>query len=123
MDIVYIRGLEVKTVIGVYDWERKIRQPVSIDLDMARDTTAAAATDDVVHVLDYKVVCDRVTAFIEASELQLIETMAEQIAALVRLEFGVPWVRVRVGKPAAITGARDVGIIIERGIKPSGVDA
>jgi dihydroneopterin aldolase len=122
MDIVYIRGLDVKTVIGVYDWERKIRQPVSIDLDMARDNTEAAATDDVAHVLDYKVVCDRVTAFIEASEVQLLETVAEQIAALVRTEFGVPWVRVRVGKPAAITGARDVGVIIERGIKPSGVD-
>ena len=123
MDIVYIKGLEVKTVIGVYDWERKLRQPVSIDLDMARDTTKAAATDDVVHVLDYKVVCDKVIAFVEASELQLIETMAEQIAALVRKEFGVPWIRVRVGKPAAITGAKDVGIIIERGIKPTGVDA
>jgi dihydroneopterin aldolase len=123
MDIVYIRGLEVKTVIGVYDWERKMKQPVSIDLDMARDNTQAAATDDIVHVLDYKIVCDKVTAFIESSELQLIETMAEQIAALVRKEFGVPWVRVRVGKPAAITGARDVGVILERGVKPTGVDA
>src|SRR5215207_2066026 len=106
MDIVYIRGLEVKTVIGVYDWERKIRQPVTVDLDMARDNSQAAATDDIAHVLDYKVVCDRVTAFIEASELQLLETMAEQIAALVRKEFNVPWVRVRVGKPAAIKSAR-----------------
>ncbi len=123
MDIVYIRGLEVKTVIGVYDWERKMKQPVSIDLDMARDNSKAAATDDIVHVLDYKVVCDRVTTFIESSELQLIETMAEQIAAIVRKEFGVPWVRVRVGKPAAITGARDVGVILERGVKPTGVDA
>jgi dihydroneopterin aldolase len=123
MDIVYIRGLEVKTVIGVYDWERKIRQPVSIDLDMARDNSKAAATDNIIHVLDYKVVCDKVTAFIESSELQLLETMAEQIAALVRKEFGVPWVRVRVGKPAAITGARDVGVILERGIKPAGVEA
>ena len=100
-----------------------MKQPVSIDLDMARDNSKAAATDDIVHVLDYKVVCDRVTTFIESSELQLIETMAEQIAAIVRKEFGVPWVRVRVGKPAAITGARDVGVILERGVKPTGVDA
>jgi 7,8-dihydroneopterin aldolase/epimerase/oxygenase len=120
MDIVYIRGLEVKTVIGVYDWERKIRQPLLIDLDMAHDNSKAAATDDITHALDYKVVCDRVAAFVEASELQLIESVAQQIAELVCSEFGVPWVRVRVGKPAAITSAREVGVILERGIKPPG---
>ncbi len=121
MDIVYIRGLEVKTVIGVYDWERKIRQPVSIDLDMAHDNSKAAALDDITHALDYKAVCDRVTAHIESSELQLLETLAEQIATIVRKEFGVTWLRVRVGKPTAIASAKDVGVIIERGIKPSGL--
>ena len=121
MDIVYIKGLEVKTVIGVYDWERNIRQLVSIDLDMAHDNTKAAVTDDVAHALDYKVVCDKVTAFTEASAPQLLETLAEQIAALVRTEFGVPWVRIRVGKPGAIAHAKDVGVILERGIKPAGV--
>jgi dihydroneopterin aldolase len=115
MDIVYIRDLEVKTVIGVYDWEREIKQPVTVDLDMARDHRPAAATDDVAHVLDYKSVCVRVTDYIEKSELKLLETMAEEIAALVMREFGVPWIRVKVGKPAAITGARAVGVIIERG--------
>jgi dihydroneopterin aldolase len=123
MDIVYIRGLEIKAVIGVYDWERKIRQPVVIDLDMAHDNHKAAATDDITHALDYKAVCDRVTAFIEASELQLLETLAEEIATIVRTEFGVPWVRVRVGKPDAISNARDVGVVLERGTKPAGADA
>lgn len=120
MDIVYVRGLEVRTVIGVYDWEREMKQPVSVDLDMARDIAKAAATDDHALVLDYKVVCVRVTEFIEASGLQLLETMAEEIATLIRTEFQVPWVRVRVGKPAALTGAKDVGVIIERGVKPTG---
>ena len=123
MDIVYIRGLEVKTVIGVYDWERKIRQAVVIDLDMAHDNRKAAATDDITHALDYKAVCDRVTAFIESSEFQLLETMAEQIATIVRKDFGVPWLRIRVGKPEAISNAKDVGVVLERGIKPLGVDA
>jgi 7,8-dihydroneopterin aldolase/epimerase/oxygenase len=123
MDIVYVRGLEIKTVIGVYDWERKIRQPLLIDLDMAHDNSKAAALDDITYALDYKLVCDRVTAFVETSELQLIETVAEQIAEIVRTEFGVPWVRVRVGKPDAISNARDVGVVLERGIKPAGVDA
>lgn len=115
MDIVYIRELEVKTVIGVYDWEREIRQPVVVDLDLGYDNRRAAETDDVAHVLDYKTICQRVSGFIEQSSVQLLETLAERIATLLREEFGVRWVRVKVGKPAAITGARAVGVIIERG--------
>ena len=123
MDIVYVRGLEVKTVIGVYEWEREIKQPVTVDLDMAYDIARAAATDEHQFVLDYKIVCVRVTEFIEQSVLKLLEAMAEAIAALVRTEFHVPWVRVRIGKPAAITGAKDVGVIIERGApRPFGVN-
>lgn len=120
MDIVYVRGLEVKTTIGVYDWEREIKQPVTVDLDMAYDFTEAASSDDHKHVLDYKIVCVRVTEFIEKSNLQLLEAMAEEIARLIRTEFNVAWVRVRVGKPAAITGAKDVGVIIERGSRAPG---
>ena len=121
MDIVYVRGLEVKTVIGVYEWEREMKQPLSIDLDMAYDFTQAVETDSYEDVLDYKKVCVRVTQFIEDNELKLLETMAEKIAALIREEFNVPWVRVRIGKPAAITGAKDVGVIIERGSQNSRV--
>lgn len=120
MDIVYVRGLEVKTVIGVYDWEREIKQPVSVDLDMACDISRAAVSDDYDDVLDYKKVCVRVTQLIETTELKLLEAMAEAIATVIRQEFNVPWVRVRIGKPAAITGARDVGVIIERGSQAPG---
>ena len=121
MDIVYVRGLEVKTVIGVYDWEREIKQPITVDLDMACDTSRAAETDEHKFVLDYKIVCVRVTEFVEKTHLKLLEAMAQEIAGLVMREFHVPWVRVRVGKPAAITGAKDVGVIIERGVRPAGL--
>ncbi len=121
MDIVYIKGLEVKTVIGVYEWEREIKQPIIVDLDMACDITEAAKTDDHMYVLDYKVVCVRVTEFIEKSNLKLLEAMADEIAKLVRKEFKVEWVRVKVSKPAAITGAKDVGVVIERGTRQPGV--
>ena len=123
MDIVYVRGLEVKTVIGVYDWEREIKQPLSVDLDMAWDFTRAEESDEIEHVLDYKIVCVRVAAFIEKTELNLLEKIAAEIANLITSEFRVPWVRVRVGKPAALTGARDVGVIIERGERPAGLPA
>jgi dihydroneopterin aldolase len=118
MDIVYIKELEIQTVIGIFDWEREVRQTVSIDLDMGTDIRAAAATEDINKTLDYKAVSKRLIAFIEAAEFLLIETMAEQVAAIVLSEFPVSWLRLRLGKPGAVTGARDVGVIIERGQRP-----
>ena len=118
MDIVYVRELEIETVIGIYDWERKIRQRVSLDLDMATDIRAAAATEDISNTLDYKAVSKRLIAFIEDAEFLLIETLAERVADIILTEFPVPWLRLRVGKPGAVTGARDVGVIIERGVRP-----
>lgn len=118
MDIVYIKELEIQTVIGIYDWEREIRQTVSIDLDMATDIRPAAASEDISKTLDYKAVSKRLIVFVEAAEFLLIETMAEEIAAIVLSEFPVSWLRLRLGKPGAVTGARDVGVIIERGQRP-----
>lgn len=115
MDIVYIRELEVETVIGIYDWEREIRQVVSVDLDMGTDIREAAATEDVDNTLNYKSVSDLLIEFIGQSEFQLVETLAEEIAERVMERFGVRWLRVRVGKPGAVPAARDVGVIIERG--------
>ncbi len=122
MDIVYIRSLKIKTVIGIYDWEREIKQTVRIDLEMAKDNRKAAASDSIEDALDYKAVSKRLIQFVEQSEFQLIETLAERIATIVREEFGVPWLRLRLGKPGAVTGAKDVGVVIERGVRGPGVD-
>jgi dihydroneopterin aldolase len=115
MDIVYINDLRIDTVIGIYDWEREIRQTVSLDLEMGTDIRQAAATDDIQYTLNYKAVSKRLIEFIGSSEFLLIETMAEQVAKIVREEFQVPWLRLRIGKPGAIRGSRDVGVLIERG--------
>lgn len=115
MDIIYLHDLRVEAVIGIFDWERRVKQTVSIDLDMSADVARAAATDGIDETLNYKAVAKRVAAFVGDSEFQLVETLAERIAAIVRDEFGVSWVRVRINKPGAIRGARDVGVIIERG--------
>ncbi|MDF1628906.1 MAG: dihydroneopterin aldolase [Alcanivoracaceae bacterium] len=117
MDIVYIRDLKVATVIGIFDWERRIRQTVSLDLEMATDIRRAAASDHIDDALDYKAVGKRLISFIEASEFQLVETLAERVAEIVVQEFSVPWLRLRVSKPGALRGSQDVGIIIERGDK------
>ena len=115
MDIVYIRSLQVETVIGIYDWEREIRQAVVLDLEMGADIRQAALTEDIESTLNYKSVCDRLIEFISTSEFLLVETMAEEIAALVMQEFNVPWIKLSLGKPTAIPEAASVGVIIERG--------
>ena len=115
MDIVFIQGLKVETVIGIYDWEREIRQVVIVDLEMGTDIRQAASTEDIESTLNYKSVSDRLIDFIRQSQFLLVETMAEEIAALVMAEFSVPWVKVTVGKPDAILEAKSVGVTIERG--------
>jgi len=118
MDIIFLRDLRIDTVVGIWDWERRIRQTVSIDLEMAADIARAAATDSIDDTLNYKRVAKRLIAYVEASEFQLVETMAERIAEIILGEFEVPWVRVTVNKPGAIRGSRDVGVRIERGARP-----
>ena len=115
MDLVYIRELEVRTIIGIFDWEREQRQVVSLDLEMGSDIATAAATDTIENALDYKAVAKRLIDFIEKSEFFLVETLAERVADIVVNEFNVPWVKLRLGKPGAVTGSKDVGVIIERG--------
>ena len=115
MDIVYISDLKVDTVIGIYDWERRIRQTVSLDLEMATDIRRAAASDQIDDALNYKAIGKRIIQYIEDSDFQLVETLAERVAELVRDEFGVTWLKLRLSKPGALRGSRDVGVIIERG--------
>ena len=114
MDKVYIRDLRIETVIGIYDWERKIRQTVSIDLEMGTDIRKAAASDHIDDTLEYKSVAKRLIQYVGDSEFQLVETLAERIAEIVLNEFNVPWLRLRLSKPGAVTGSQDVGVIIER---------
>lgn len=121
MDIVYIRDLRIETIIGIFDWEREVKQVVSLDLEMAHDIQKAAETDDIQHTLDYKSVAKRLISFIKSSEFLLVERMADEIARIVLEEFSVPWLRLRVSKPGALRGSKDVGVIIERGNKPSDI--
>ncbi len=117
MDIVFIEDLRVDTVIGVYDWERKIKQTLAFDIEMATDIRKAAETDELEYTLNYKAVSKRIIAFVEESRFLLVETVAERVAQLILDEFAVPWVKLTVHKPGAVRGSRSVGIKIERGIR------
>ncbi|MDQ6971308.1 MAG: dihydroneopterin aldolase [Mariprofundaceae bacterium] len=115
MDRVLIEGLEVRTVIGIYDWEREIRQTVRLDMEMAWDISRAGASDDIADTLDYKAVSKRLIAFVEGSSFGLIEALAEACAKIVLEEFGVSWMRLKMSKPGAVRGSENVAVLIERG--------
>jgi dihydroneopterin aldolase len=113
-DTIFLSGLTAECIIGIWDWERKVKQKVVVDLEMAADIRKAAASDQIVDTLDYKKVSKRLQQFIEQSQFQLVETLTDRIAQLVVTEFDVPAVKVRLNKQGALRGSRDVGIVIER---------
>lgn len=115
MDRVFIEGLAVETVIGAYDWERAIRQTVVLDLELAWDVATVAADDDLAQALDYAAVSRHAESVARQGRFQLVETLAEHVAAELRQQFGIAWLRLKVSKPGAVRGARAVGVIIERG--------
>ena len=115
MDIIYLNDLRIETTIGIYDWERRTRQTVILDIEMGADISKAAASDNIEDTLDYKAVAKRVMAFVGESEFELVETLAERIADILLNEFSIPWCRLRLNKQGAVKGVRDVGVVIERG--------
>ena len=115
MDIIYLHDLKFECIIGIWEWERQITQTVILDLDMATDIRRAAKTDGIDNTLNYKAVAKRLFEYVGQSKFQLVETLAEKVAEILLTEFKLKWVRVRVNKKGAISGAGDVGIIIERG--------
>lgn len=114
MDTVFISDLQIATVIGVHEWEREVRQTLSLDLEMAADVSTPAQSDNVGDALDYQAVAERVTALVESSDCQLLETLAEGVAELVLTGFAVSWLRLRISKPGALPNASAVGVVIER---------
>ncbi len=115
MDIVFIEGLCVDATIGVFDWERKIKQRLSIDLEMAWDIRQAASTDDLQHALDYKAVSDRISEHVSSTQYELIESLAQELSDLLLQEFGISWLRMKLSKPGAVPTAKNVGLLVERG--------
>ncbi len=117
MDIIFLGGLQIETIIGIYDWERETKQTIVLDIEMATDINKAAETDDIQYALDYKTVSKRIISFVEQSQFLLVEKLIVEIANIIQNEFHVPWVKIKLNKKGAIRGASDVGIIIERGKK------
>lgn len=118
MDIVYIRDLVLEADIGIYGWEKSMKQKVRIDLDMAWDNRIPAASDDIKDTLNYKTTAQKVAALVESQHYDLVEKLAEDIASMIIKDMGSPWVRVTLGKPKAVKNSSEVGVQIERGQRP-----
>ena len=115
LDIVFIEDLRIDTIIGIYDWEREVKQTIALDIEMAADNAKPASTESIDDALNYKAVAKSLIAFTEDSQFQLVETLAESLAEIILHEFNVPWCRLKLSKLGAVTGSRSVGVIIERG--------
>ena len=114
MDKIFIHALKTEAIIGIFDWERQVKQTILVDLEFSANIRKAALSDSIDDTLNYKKVAKRVLSFIEASQFHLVETMADSVAMLLLEDFGLEWVKVVLSKPGAIRNSRDVGIIIER---------
>ncbi|MBI2993155.1 MAG: dihydroneopterin aldolase [Gammaproteobacteria bacterium] len=117
MDIIYLKDLRIDTVVGIFDWERRTKQTVILDVEMAADVRKAAISDRIEDTINYKAVAKRLIAFVGESDFRLVETLAERVAGILIDEFKVTWCRLRLNKQGAVRGVRDVGVVIERGAR------
>jgi dihydroneopterin aldolase len=114
VDKIFIHALKTEAIIGIFDWERQVRQTVLLDIEMSADIRKAALTDSIADTLNYKGVAKRVLAFVGASQFHLVETLAESVAMLILEEFAISWVGIVLSKPGAVRSSRDVGVTLER---------
>ncbi len=116
-DIIFIEGLSIETIIGVYEHERNIKQAVILDIEMTLPASDAASSDDLRHTVDYDAVSKMVTNYVQETQYQLIESLAEQVASLVLDAFATDSLRLKLSKPGAVKNAASVGIVITRSAK------
>ena len=114
MDTIFITALKTEAIIGIFDWERQVKQTVIVDIEISADIAKAALSDSIEDTLNYKRIAKRVLAFVEESKFHLVETLAQHIAMLLLEEFGVAWVSLSLSKPGAIRSSRDVGVKLKR---------
>jgi len=119
VDKVFIKGLTINAIVGICDWERAASQKIIIDIEMAKDISKAAQSENINDALDYSAVASAIDARVVEAEFLLLETMAEDVAALVMKEFSVSWLQLRISKTQAMSNCDAVGVFIERGAAPN----
>ena len=112
MDQLTISGLSVLTKIGVHKWEQAIDQRLLIDITIPTDVSNCQ--DELTNTIDYDRLCQQVTTYVESNQFALIETVAESVAQLIKDQFAVNQLTIRVEKPQAIKNAAGVAITVTR---------
>jgi len=115
MDKVFIKGLHIQTTIGFFQWEKEIKQTLVIDVAMGWHTAKAAENDELAKTLDYADISTAIETFANANPVDLLETLAERMAAFLMSSYHIPWLKLSIGKPGAVHNADTVGVEIERG--------
>jgi len=115
MDIIFLRELKVETLIGVYEWEKRVPQTLQLDLEIALPDSRACETDDINDALNYADIVRHIQSALASRHFNLLEALAEHIAQIIIKDFKAPWVKVSVAKLQAIRNCKMVGISIERG--------
>lgn len=118
MDTIFITDLRIETRIGVYDWEKHVRQPVIFNIEIAMPHSRAGATGALDDALDYAAVVKRLQEFVSGHPHGLLERLAEDVAGVILGEFHAPWTRVQLAKISPLPGVRQLGVRIERGVRP-----
>lgn len=113
-DTIFISGLEIETIIGVYDWEREEPRPLFIDIEIGCDISLPSSSDDIADTIDYDLLSKEIGSFASKASYQLIEAFAEAVAQIVLSQNGCEWVKLTINKPGAVENAVSVGISIFR---------
>lgn len=112
MDSLIITALSVNTRIGIHAWEQRISQRLLINITIPADFSACH--DDIINTLDYDKLCQQVTSYVESTSFNLIETVADSVAVLIKKTFNLAKIEVSVSKPHAIKNAGDIRVIVTR---------
>jgi dihydroneopterin aldolase len=117
MDTIFIHEFKIETLIGVYEWERKVPQTIQLDLEIGVPQSKAYTSDSINDTIDYGKVVARLRQTLSQQHFSLLERLAEHLAELIMKEFGAPWVKVSVAKLGLMRGIKRLGVTIERGNK------
>ncbi len=114
MDIIFLSEVKVQTKLGVPEWERMVEQTIILDLEIAMPHPQSCQTDAIEDAIDYGAVVARIRQTLADNSFKLVEALAEHICQIILNEFGAPWVKIKVAKPAILPGLKALGVVIER---------
>lgn len=112
-DYLHIEGLKIDASIGIHDWEKKIKQLLVVDMEIAHDFSNAG--DDIKNTIDYDALCQHITELVQSRQFNIIETVAQLIVTSIESTFNIKAMTVRVSKPHAIASANNISVVVKRG--------